>query len=46
MITTEGKRPPFPPFTPAGYRELAERCWDNLPENRCASVGAGVGVWN
>ncbi|GLC33295.1 hypothetical protein PLESTB_000349600 [Pleodorina starrii] len=27
LISREGKRPTFPPGTPAGFRELAERCW-------------------
>ncbi len=26
-ITKEGRRPRFPPFAPAGYVALAQRCW-------------------
>lgn len=33
-IIQDAKRPPWPPATPAAYRQLAERCWAANPADR------------
>lgn len=35
QVSKEGRRPIFPLGTPAGYRELAERCWALAVADRC-----------
>ncbi len=34
QITREAKRPIFPLLTPLTFRDLAERCWCQNPEDR------------
>lgn len=35
-VCVERRRPEFPESTPAAYRALAESCWAQEPEQRCA----------
>lgn len=34
QVAVVGLRPAFPDFTPYEYRNLAERCWQQEPEQR------------